>query len=163
MAERMQVRTVVAALIEREGKLLVCQRRRQATFALKWEFPGGKAEPGETPGQALERELREELGVTARIGREVYRTRHTYAEMRQPIELIFFACRIAGGELENLDFEQIAWREPRELPGMDFLAADREFVRMLAEGSIQPRPSGDEISSGTHAENGGLIEGRHSD
>jgi 8-oxo-dGTP diphosphatase len=131
------MRIVVAALIETDGKLLVCQRRREAAFPLKWEFPGGKTEPGEMPRQALERELREELGITARIGPEVYRTRHKYAEMPEAIELIFFACGIEGGEIKNLDFEQIAWREPRDLPAMDFLAADREVIEMLAEGSFR--------------------------
>ncbi len=64
--------TVVAALIQSEGKLLVCQRRRGSKFELLWEFPGGKVEPGETLEYALERELREELGVAARIGLEVH-------------------------------------------------------------------------------------------
>jgi 8-oxo-dGTP diphosphatase len=131
------MKTVVAALIESGGKLLVCQRRRDAAFGLMWEFPGGKAEAGETPEQALERELREELGVTARIGPEIHRTTHKYAEMADAIELIFFACAVIGGELKNLDFEQIAWREPQKLPTMDFLAADRELIRMLAQGSLQ--------------------------
>jgi len=62
---------VVAALIESNGKILVCQRRRQDTFGLMWEFPGGKTNPGETLENALARELQEELGVTAQIGREV--------------------------------------------------------------------------------------------
>ncbi|HLV95195.1 MAG TPA: (deoxy)nucleoside triphosphate pyrophosphohydrolase [Candidatus Acidoferrales bacterium] len=135
------MRTVVAALIESDGKLLVCQRRRDAAFALKWEFPGGKAEPGETPEQALERELREELGVAARVGPEVHRTRHKYAEMPDAIELRFYACSITTGELKNLDFEQIVWREPQALQAMDFLAADRELIAMLAEGSLRfPTP-----------------------
>ena len=82
--------TVVAALIEADGKLLVCQRKRGGAFELMWEFPGGKKKTGETLEAALARELREELGVTAKIGREVYRTRHQYAEMSEPIELIFF-------------------------------------------------------------------------
>lgn len=131
------MRVMVAALIEHDGKLLVCQRRRNTAFALKWEFPGGKAEPGETPEQALERELREELGITASVGEEVHRTRHKYAEMPEAIELRFYACAVAGGELRNLDFEQIAWREPEELRRMDFLTADGELIRMLADGSLR--------------------------
>lgn len=131
------MRTVVAALIESGGKLLVCQRRRDAAFALKWEFPGGKAELGETPEQALERELREELGVAARVGPEVHRTQHKYAEMPDAIELRFYACSISAGELKNLDFEQIVWREAQALQAMDFLAADRELIGMLAEGSLR--------------------------
>jgi 8-oxo-dGTP diphosphatase len=131
------MRVVVAALIERDGKLLVCQRRRDAAFALQWEFPGGKLEPGETPEQALERELREELGIAAHIGAEVHRTQHKYAQMPDAIELRFYSCAITGGEPMNLDFEQFAWREPRELRTMDFLAADSDLIRMLAAGSLR--------------------------
>ena len=74
--------SVVAALIEDGGKLLVCQRRRGDTFGMMWEFPGGKLQAGETPAEALRRELFEELGVKAAVGAEVFRTRHRYAEMR---------------------------------------------------------------------------------
>ena len=59
---------VVAAIIEQEGRVLICQRPAGKAFVGKWEFPGGKMRPSETPRQALERELREELGVSARIG-----------------------------------------------------------------------------------------------
>lgn len=128
--------TVVAALIESEGKLLVCQRRRGGAFELLWEFPGGKVQPGETLEAALARELAEELGVTARIGREIYRTQHRYAEMKEPIELIFFAASVPRAEIRNLVFEQVEWREPRSLPDLNFLPADRELVAKLAAGDI---------------------------
>ncbi|MGA8012357.1 MAG: NUDIX domain-containing protein, partial [Candidatus Acidiferrales bacterium] len=81
--------TVVAALIEFEGKLLVCQRRRGSRFELQWEFPGGKVESGESLENALARELQEELGVTARIGLEVHRLQHQYAGTGVPFELVF--------------------------------------------------------------------------
>ncbi len=128
--------TVVAALIEFEGKLLVCQRRRRDSFGLMWEFPGGKLEPGETPAQALERELREELGVPAQIGREIYRTQHHYAEKSAPIELIFFAATADPGSLLNLAFEKMEWRAPEQLPELNFLPADRELVESLSKGVL---------------------------
>ena len=128
--------TVVAALIESEGKLLVCQRRRGGAFELLWEFPGGKVQPGETLEAALARELAEELGVAVKIGRELYRTQHRYAEMKEPIELIFFAASVPRAEIRNLVFEQIEWREPRSLPDLNFLPADRELVAKLAAGDI---------------------------
>lgn len=125
---------VVAAVIVRDVRVLVCQRNRAGKFPLKWEFPGGKVQSGETPQAGLERELNEELGVSARIGIEIYRTRHKYAEMPEAVELIFFAARIETGEIENRIFERIAWVEREKLRGMDFLDGDREFVENLAGG-----------------------------
>ncbi len=130
--------TVVAALIESEGKLLVCQRRCGSAFELLWEFPGGKKRPDETLEAALARELSEELGVTAKIGREIYRTQHRYAEMSEPIELIFFAASVSPAEIRNLIFERIEWREPHSLPELNFLPADRELIEKLALGEISP-------------------------
>jgi 8-oxo-dGTP diphosphatase len=129
--------TVVAALIQSEGKLLVCQRRRNDSFALMWEFPGGKTKPGESLTQALERELQEELGAKASIGPEIYRTRHRYAELSEPIELIFFAATLAVSELQNLVFEQTAWREPSTLHELNFLPADHELIEKLATGVLR--------------------------
>ena len=123
---------VVAALIEADGKLLVCQRRRTDSFGLMWEFPGGKLEPGETPAEALARELHEELGVTARIGPEIYRTRHQYSELGEAIDLIFFAATVRPDEVKNQAFEKMEWRRPQTLHELNFLPADREFVAKLA-------------------------------
>ena len=129
--------TVVAALIEANGKLLVCQRRRGGTFELLWEFPGGKKKAGETLEQALARELHEELGVTAQIEREVYRTRHQYAEMSDPIELIFFVVQANPAEMRNRVFENIEWRAPESLAELNFLPADRELIEKLASGNLK--------------------------
>jgi len=129
--------TVVAALIESDGKLLVCQRRRTDSFGLMWEFPGGKTKPGESLTQALQRELEEELGVKARIGPEIYRTRHRYAELSEPIELIFFAATLSSREVRNLVFEQIAWRAPATLQELNFLPADHELIEKLASGALR--------------------------
>lgn len=114
--------------------MLACQRSRKGKFALKWEFPGGKVQAGESLEAALERELMEELGVRAEIGREIYRTRHKYAEMREAVELIFFEARVA--EIENRVFEKIAWTEVKLLKELDFLEADRSLARKLGTGEI---------------------------
>lgn len=127
---------VVAALIEDDGRLLVCQRRKDDSFALQWEFPGGKIRSGETPPAALSRELKEELGVAAKIGQELYRTRHRYQEMTQELELIFFAARVDPVAIQNLAFEQMRWVTPAELPEMNFLPADRELITKLASGEL---------------------------
>ncbi|MBZ5503761.1 MAG: NUDIX domain-containing protein [Acidobacteriia bacterium] len=129
--------TVVAALIASQGKLLVCQRRRGDRFELMWEFPGGKVHPGETLEAALARELHEELGVTAQIGPELHRTQHAYAEMAEPLELIFFAATVPAAKITNRVFEQIAWREPATLAELNFLPADRDLIDQLAAGNLR--------------------------
>jgi 8-oxo-dGTP diphosphatase len=128
---------VVAALIEHKGKLLVCQRRRGDRFALLWEFPGGKVEPGEGLVEALVRELHEELGVTAPVGPEVYRTLFDYRELRNSTEIVFFAASARPEEVQNLAFESIEWRAPQTLTDLDFLPADRGLVEQLAAGTLQ--------------------------
>ena len=129
--------TVVAALIESNGKILVCQRRRGDTFALIWEFPGGKKRPAETEPEALERELLEELGVSSVIGPELLRVRHQYPQMREPIELIFFAASLDARKIQNLAFESMDWRLPSELSALDFLPADRDLIDKLASGELK--------------------------
>jgi 8-oxo-dGTP diphosphatase len=129
------MKRVVAALIFREGKILVCQRTRHQTMPLKWEFPGGKIEPGEQPRDALRRELEEELGIDASIGEEVARIRHEY-KTGAAVELRFFAVREYEGELENKIFKDMKWAERSELPSLDFLEADLGLVRNLVDGTI---------------------------
>ena len=126
--------TVVAAIIESDGKLLVCQRRKDAAFALKWEFPGGKVKQRESPEAALARELREELGVEVAIGAEAYRTRHKYPEMKDELELIFFKATVDPALVRNFVFERILWLDPAQLRTLDFLAADRELIEKLSSG-----------------------------
>ena len=133
--------TVVAALIVRDSKILVCQRRKDDSFGLQWEFPGGKVEPGETLETALARELREELAVEAVVGKELFRTRHRYRESPKQLELIFFQASIdRDSPLHNLVFEKFEWADPSELRRYDFLQADLEFVRRLAARTIPLEP-----------------------
>ena len=129
------MKRVVAALIQKDGKLLVCQRTRHQTMPLKWEFPGGKIEDGEQPRDALRRELEEELGVLATIGDEVARIRHEYPNHAM-VELRFFVVREYQGELENRIFKDIQWAAPKDLPKFDFLEADLTLVRDLAAGKL---------------------------
>jgi 8-oxo-dGTP diphosphatase len=129
------MKRVVAALIFRDEKILVCQRTRHQTMPLKWEFPGGKIEPGEQPRDALRRELDEELGIEATIGEEVARIRHDYKN-GAAVELRFFAVREYTGELENRIFKDMRWANRSELPSFDFLEADLGLVRNLVEGTI---------------------------
>ena len=129
------MKRVVAGLIVRDGKLLVCQRTRHQTMPLKWEFPGGKIEEGEQPRDALRRELEEELGIVATIGHEVARIQHEYPNGAM-VELRFFDVREYSGEIENRIFRDIQWSEPKALPKYDFLEADLTLVRDLAAGKL---------------------------
>lgn len=128
---------VVAAIIARNGRVLACQRSRKSKFALKWEFPGGKVQSGETPEAALARELEEELGVRAEIGQEVFRTEHKYPQMREGVQLIFFGANLGAAEIENRIFETTEWVAPEKLRQMDFLEADRGLIEKLASQEIR--------------------------
>jgi 8-oxo-dGTP diphosphatase len=125
---------VVAAVIERNGQILIGQRKAGGRHGLKWEFPGGKVEPGEEPRAALARELREELGIDAQIGEEIERYDFRYAT-QPPTHLIFYRVTEFAGEPANLDFAQIIWAERQRLPQYDFLEGDVEFVKILAQES----------------------------
>ncbi len=131
---------VVAGVIESGGKILVCQRRRGDTFELMWEFPGGKLQAGETPAEGLARELLEELGVEAEVGAELFRTQHRYAELSEPIELIFMATTVDARAIRNIVFESMEWRAASSLGELNFLPADREFIGLLVWGVVA-RPS----------------------
>lgn len=129
------MKRVVAALIVKDGKLLVCQRTRHQTMPLKWEFPGGKIEEGEQPRDALRRELDEELGIVATIGDELARIQHEYPNGGM-VELRFYVVRNYLGEIENRIFRDIQWAEFADLPKFDFLEADLTLVKDLAAGKL---------------------------
>jgi 8-oxo-dGTP diphosphatase len=129
------MKRVVAAVIEKNGKVLVCQRTRHQTMPLKWEFPGGKIEEREQPRDALRRELEEELGIDAEIGDEIARLKHTYPN-GAAVELRFFVVREYGGEIENRIFRDLQWSAPQDLASYDFLEADASLVKDLAAGRL---------------------------
>ena len=136
------IRLVVAALILRNSdngsgdtEVLVCQRRPDQPMSLKWEFPGGKIESGETAEQALSRELDEELGITATIGPRITQIRHRYRN-GGTIDLQFFIVREFTGELNNRIFNDMQWAPLSTLPTFDFLSADLGLIRDLSEGKL---------------------------
>ena len=129
MAEQRYAK-VIAGIIRKDGRILI-GKRKVGTFAGKWEFPGGKMEPGETPEQCLARELTEELGVRARIGKLFLSTRHTYSHMA--IEFVTYEAEIVSGEPRLRDHNELRWVLPAELCLYDFPEADRPVVEKLRE------------------------------
>ena len=129
------LRFVAAALIVRDGQVLIGQRRPDQPMALQWEFPGGKIEAGESPEQALARELDEELGIKATIGPRVTRIRHNYRH-GGAVDLQFFSVHEFSGEMQNHIYNEVRWTKLEDLPSYDFLAADRGLIRDLAAGKL---------------------------
>jgi len=122
---------VVCAVIERNGHVLVAQRPPHKLLPLKWEFPGGKVEPGEPPAAAIVREIREELGCEVRISRALPSFIHDYKTV--VIEMIPFVCVLAPDTTEPHPHEHVAlaWVPLTELHGYDLAAADWPVVRAL--------------------------------
>lgn len=129
------ITTVTAALIERAGRILICRRRSDQDHPGKWEFPGGKLEPGEDPPASLRRELQEELGIEATIGPEITRYVYRYPG-RKPIRLVFFRVTEFAGDPDYSQFHEVDWAPPESLPDYDFLDGDVEFVKDLAAGKF---------------------------
>jgi 8-oxo-dGTP diphosphatase len=138
-AQPKPLRLVVAALILREGaggtEVFICQRKPDQPMSLKWEFPGGKIEPGEGPEEALIRELNEELGISARIGDRVAQIRHKYRN-GGAVDLQFFVVKEFEGPMVNRIFNDMRWVPLGALPGYDFLAADLGLIRDLSDGKL---------------------------
>ena len=122
---------VVAGLICKEGRLLVCQRREGGAFPLKWEFPGGKIENGEAELAALRRELREELAIEVLGATLISRHDHSYAG-GPTVSLRFYLVNEFAGEPKNLVFEQILWCRVAELEALDLLDGDRPLIQKLS-------------------------------
>lgn len=113
---------VACAIIEQDGLVLAAQRSATMTLPLKWEFPGGKIEAGESPEECLVRELNEELGVCVRIDRALSPTTHRYPDFT--VTLYPFTCRLSSGVITMYEHHALQWIEPKLMPGLDWAAAD---------------------------------------
>lgn len=121
---------VVAALVERDGRVLLSQRRADQSLPLLWELPGGKVEPGESPEQALRREIDEELGCAARVEAIYDVVFHAYEDF--DLYMLVYSCTLEG-EPRAVEVADVAWVPTRELPEADLLPADLPLARKLAE------------------------------
>ncbi len=124
---------VVAAVIRRDGRILVTQRHGHAERGGQWEFPGGKVESGEAEPEALVREIREELECDVAVGALLARTTHRYPDLE--VELAFYACTLApGSEPRLVGAAAMEWADPHRLDGYDFCEADLPVLPVLARG-----------------------------
>jgi 8-oxo-dGTP diphosphatase len=123
---------VVAAVLERDGQVLLARRTKDDAIGRVWEFPGGRVEEGESLEDALARELREELGVDAAVGEKLFENEHDYAHLR--VRLHFFRCDLVDGEPEGKEGQALVWVRPSELPEMEVPEADRAMVELITIG-----------------------------
>lgn len=117
---------VACAVIERNGLVLAARRSEAMSMPLKWEFPGGKIDRGETPEQCLIRELQEELGVRIEVGRALSMAAHDYADFS--VRLYPYICRILSGDIRLHEHKEIAWLRPEELTALDWAEADYPVI-----------------------------------
>lgn len=122
---------VVAALLWKGNKFLICQRPYNKARGLLWEFVGGKVENGETKEQALVRECKEEIGVEIKVGNVFMEVMHEYPDIT--VNLTLFNAKIVGGEPQKLEHNDIKWITPREIPYYEFCPADTEILKKIKE------------------------------
>jgi 8-oxo-dGTP diphosphatase len=135
------IHVCAGVLTNRRGEVLICQRRPGGSFGSRWEFPGGKVEPSETPRSCLARELREELGIGCRVGRRLLAVEHRYGNGCR-VRLVFFRVQRRGGRMRSLAFQQVRWVAKRALGSFDILEADAALVELLnrpGRGRRRPR------------------------
>ena len=125
--------TVVAAIIRRTNKILITRRFDDVHLPGYWEFPGGKVEANESLESALEREIREELGVKIRVEDEFFTTEHAYPS--RTVRLHFFNCSVRDGEPTPLEVADLRWVEPGELHQFQFPPADEQLIKRL-QGAV---------------------------
>jgi len=122
---------VAVGIVRMGSQILVCQRKKTSTYPLKWEFPGGKIENGESAAQCLRRELHEELNIEAIVGQELYRQEWLYPDSGS-FEVYYHLVDSFSGTIRNDVFEQIRWVEIVDLAGVDMLEGNKDAVELLA-------------------------------
>ena len=122
---------VVAALVWRDNKFMICQRPARKARGLLWEFVGGKVESGETKEQALIRECREELNIFLSVSDVFMEVIHEYPDIT--VHLTLFNATIVEGEPQKLEHNDIQWIAPSKIPNYEFCPADEEILQKIKE------------------------------
>jgi 8-oxo-dGTP diphosphatase len=126
---------VVVALIVRDGAVLMCQRPKDKIYGLKWEFPGGKVEPGETNAHALARELQEELGIDAQIGEKYFNEIASYSN-GMTYDISYYMVRVFSPEPVNKEFHDIRWVRNDMMPMLEHLSGNDCILKQFSELGI---------------------------
>ena len=147
---------VTCAIIERDGLVLAAQRSVIMSLPLKWEFPGGKIEPGESPEECLKRELMEEMGIRVKAGQALLLHTHSYPAFT--VTLYPFVCSVESGNIVLHEHAAITWLAPGDLHGLDWAEADlpviqsylccRESYCVKVKGAVAGDAGGMEPASG---------------
>ena len=137
MPDSKRVIRVVAAVIERDGRYLITQRRPSAVLPLKWEFPGGRVETGESDAEALQREVMHRLGVEVSVGELISYIRHPYE--RYAVDLHLYDCRLTEGSPSERHVHAVRWVSSDEFDQFDFTPADEMSMNALL-GVTETKP-----------------------
>ena len=132
MSEERIILRVVAALIVRDGRVLLCQRNEDDVFGLQWEFPGGEVEDGETDQQALAREIREELDVRVRVDELVGQFDDTIGN--KTVQVFLYRCHTVAGRFTPVECRGFTFSSPRDAFDLDLAPVDRKIAAFLREG-----------------------------
>ena len=120
---------VTAAIIQKDNKILIAQRRKDKNLGLKWEFPGGKIDKNETPEECLTRELKEEFGIKTKVGKFITNSIYKYPNIE--IDLMAYYVEYLDGEFKLIDHERIEWVSKDNLKEFDFAEADIPIIDKL--------------------------------
>ena len=126
---------VTAAILEKDGRIIIAQRMSTDHLASKWEFPGGKIEPGETPEECLARELKEEFNIGVSVGAYLGSSIYHYDHLS--IELMAYRAFWIEGSINSVDHKDYKWVTIEQLPEYEFAPADKPFVEKLRSGEIE--------------------------
>jgi 8-oxo-dGTP diphosphatase len=124
---------VTAAIIEKDGKILLTKRLDGVHREGKWEFPGGKVNIGENPKETIKREIREELGINIGVDSIFEISSYVYEDADKQVILMAFKCEFKGGDIEKKEVADYAWVKPEEMGKYDIVEADLIFVSKLKE------------------------------